>query len=68
MIGIIGTRGVGKTTMILQHIKEQLDSNKALYVSADDMFFGEMLAQAVNWNDYFQLLEKVCRSNPTSPK
>lgn len=41
MIGIIGARGVGKTTMILQHIKENLDSKKALYVSADDMFFGE---------------------------
>ena len=41
MIGIIGARGVGKTTMILQYIKEQLDSKKALYVSADDMFFGE---------------------------
>ena len=34
-------RGVGKTTMILQYIKENLDSKKALYVSADDMYFGE---------------------------
>jgi hypothetical protein len=41
MIGIVGARGVGKTTMILQHIKEHLDSKKALYVSADDMYFGE---------------------------
>lgn len=41
MIGIIGARGVGKTTMILQHIKEKLDNKKALYVSADDMYFGE---------------------------
>ncbi len=41
MIGIIGARGVGKTTMILQHIKEKLDSKKALYVSADDIYFGE---------------------------
>jgi predicted AAA+ superfamily ATPase len=40
MIGIIGARGVGKTTMILQHIKENLDSKRALYVSADDMYFG----------------------------
>jgi len=39
MIGIIGARGVGKTTMILQYIKENLDSQKALYVSADDIFF-----------------------------
>jgi len=41
MIGIIGARGVGKTTLILQHIKENLGSKKALYVSADDMYFSE---------------------------
>ncbi len=41
MIGIIGARGVGKTTMILQHIKEKLGNKKALYVSADDIYFGE---------------------------
>lgn len=41
MIGIIGARGVGKTTMILQYIKENLDSKRALYISADDMYFGE---------------------------
>lgn len=41
MIGIIGARGVGKTTMILQHIKENIDTKKALYVSADDIYFGE---------------------------
>lgn len=41
MIGIIGARGVGKTTMILQYIKQNLNSKKALYVSADDMYFGE---------------------------
>ncbi len=28
MIGIIGARGVGKTTMILQHVKEKLDSKQ----------------------------------------
>ncbi len=41
MIGVIGPRGVGKTTMILQYIKENLDSKIALYVSADDMYFGD---------------------------
>jgi len=39
MIGIIGARGVGKTTMILQYIKENIDSKDALYVSADDIYF-----------------------------
>lgn len=41
MVGIIGARGVGKTTMILQYIKQNLHSKNALYVSADDMYFGE---------------------------
>ncbi len=41
MVGIIGPRGVGKTTMILQYIKQNINSKKALYVSADDMYFGE---------------------------
>ena len=41
MIGITGARGVGKTTMILQYIKENLDSKKALYVSADDIYFSK---------------------------
>lgn len=41
MIGIIGPRGVGKTTLLLQRIKEHLDPQKGLYVSADDLFFSE---------------------------
>jgi len=41
MVGIIGARGVGKTTMILQYIKENLDSKKALYVTADDIYFSK---------------------------
>jgi predicted AAA+ superfamily ATPase len=35
MLGIVGPRGVGKTTMILQYIKENLDVNETLYVQAD---------------------------------
>lgn len=41
MIGIIGSRGVGKTTLMLQYIKGNLDSKKTLYVSADDLYFVE---------------------------
>jgi predicted AAA+ superfamily ATPase len=40
MIGIVGSRGVGKTTMLLQYIKENLDVNETLYVQADDIYFG----------------------------
>lgn len=39
MIGIAGPRGVGKTTMVLQRIKETLPKEKALYVVADDIYF-----------------------------
>lgn len=39
LVGIVGARGVGKTTMMLQHIKEKLDLNRALYVNAEDFYF-----------------------------
>jgi predicted AAA+ superfamily ATPase len=40
LIGITGARGTGKTTMILQHIKENFtDISKALYVSLDNIWF-----------------------------
>ena len=39
MVGIVGPRGVGKTTMLLQYIKENLDTNETLYVQADDIYF-----------------------------
>ena len=39
-IGILGQRGLGKTTMMLQYIKENYskDNKKALYVSLDNPF------------------------------
>ena len=39
MIGIVGPRGVGKSTMLLQHIKNHPNRNKMLYVSADIIYF-----------------------------
>lgn len=39
MIGIIGPRGVGKTTMMLQYVKEHLNSQDTLYIAADDLYF-----------------------------
>lgn len=38
MAGLVGARGVGKTTMLLQYIKEQKGTD-LLYVSADDIYF-----------------------------
>ena len=39
IVGIRGPRGVGKTTMMLQHIKENLPVDEVLYVNADDIYF-----------------------------
>jgi len=36
MVGLIGSRGVGKTTLMLQYIS-QFDADEALYFSADDL-------------------------------
>lgn len=39
MFGLVGPRGVGKTTMILQYIREQGQGRKIMYVSADHVYF-----------------------------
>ena len=36
---IMGCRGVGKTTLMLQHIKLSKEQNESLYISADSPFF-----------------------------
>ncbi len=42
LLGIQGFRGVGKTTMILQYIKETYgNSEKALFVSLDNIYFSD---------------------------
>lgn len=42
LIGIKGARGVGKTTLLLQYIKENLPINEStLYVSLDNIWFAE---------------------------
>ena len=39
LIGILGQKGVGKSTMILQHIKMHDKIEESLYVQADDFYF-----------------------------
>ena len=39
MIGLTGPRGVGKTTLVLQHIKKNLNPAETLYVTAEDFYF-----------------------------
>ena len=51
MIGLTGPRGVGKTTLVLQHIKEQLPIGQTLYVTAEDFYFADhrLLDLADEW-------------------
>jgi len=39
MIGLTGPRGVGKTTLVLQYIKKNLNPAETLYVTAEDFYF-----------------------------
>lgn len=42
MIGVKGARGVGKTTLLLQYIRQQLPlDQQTLYVSLDDIYFAD---------------------------
>lgn len=39
MFGLVGPRGVGKSTIVLQYIKENRESKKMFYISADHLYF-----------------------------
>lgn len=53
IISIKGARGVGKTTMLLQHILENYeDIDQTLYASLDDLWFStHSLTDLVDWAD-----------------
>jgi uncharacterized protein len=42
LIGIKGSRGVGKTTLLLQFAKTQLQEKKKLYISLDNPYFSNV--------------------------
>lgn len=42
LTGILGARGTGKTTLLLQHLKKNFGvSEEAMYISLDDLYFAE---------------------------
>ena len=41
LIGLIGPRGVGKTTLVLQYIKNNLNIHQTLYVTVEDFYFAK---------------------------
>ena len=49
--GLVGPRGVGKSTMLLQYIKKNLSEKNTLYVSADQLYFSNH--SLVDFADHF---------------
>ncbi len=41
LVGLVGPRGVGKTTLVLQYIKRNLNVRDTLYVTAEDFYFAQ---------------------------
>lgn len=41
LVGLIGPRGVGKTTLLLQYLKQNFKVGEYLYLSADDVYFAD---------------------------
>lgn len=39
LFAIVGARGIGKTTLLLQYIRQNLDPAKVFYMSLDDLYF-----------------------------
>ena len=51
MFGLVGPRGVGKSTLVKQHIIFEKANQKALYISADHSYFAQhtLLEVASSW-------------------
>ncbi len=67
LIGIKGARGVGKTTLLFQYLKQSnANSNTSLYVSLDDLYFSnhrlyDLGAEFVRIGGQLLLLDEVHR-------
>lgn len=64
LIGIVGPRGVGKTTLVLQYIKNNLDVRHTLYVSAEDFYFAkhrlsELASDFVKWGGKYLFIDEI---------
>ena len=52
LVAILGARGVGKTTLLLQHIKLYDREDESLYVTADDFYFTKYRLFAMAYQFY----------------
>lgn len=72
MIAIFGARGVGKTTLLFQYLKELQEKNKkALYISLDYPFLSgvdllDIVEEFINDGGEYLLLDEVHRYNDFS--
>lgn len=61
MIAIVGARGVGKTTMMLQRIKLHHNISDTLYVTADDMY--SPITNCLTWrSSLWKWVVSICLS------
>ena len=49
LVAVVGARGVGKTTMLFQHIILSGQRNKSLLVYADDLYFANHRLVELAW-------------------
>jgi len=64
LLGIVGPRGVGKTTLVLQYIKNNLDIRHTLYVSAEDFYFSkhrlsDVASDFVKWGGKYLFIDEI---------
>ena len=58
--GLVGPRGVGKTTMLLQFIKKNLTEQNTLYVSTDHLYFSN--------HSLVELADRFVKTPPSASK
>lgn len=64
LIGIVGPRGVDKTTLVLQYIKNNLDVRHTLNVSAEDFYFAkhrlsDLASDFVKWGGKYLFIDEI---------
>lgn len=64
MIGLTGPRGVGKTTMILQYIRNELSMGNTLYVTTEDFYFAknklvDLAEQFVKYGGKYLFIDEI---------
>lgn len=64
LIGIVGPRGIGKTTLVLQHINKNLDKRNTLYVTAEDFYFAknrlsDLASDFVKWGGKYLFIDEI---------